>query len=105
MATVVLSGQSLTRLEDLAENSLQQQFSALPGVGATAIRSGITHKVHVTVDQDALRARGLSINNVVGALQSEQLEVPPGSIVQGSSDLSVHLDSLAAKADSLATWW
>jgi hydrophobic/amphiphilic exporter-1 (mainly G- bacteria), HAE1 family len=101
VATVVLSGPSLTRLEDLAENSLQQQFNALPGVGTTAIRSGIVHEVHVTVDQDALRARGLSINNIVNALQSGQLEVPAGAIVQGSSDLNVYLDSLAAKVDSL----
>src|SRR5262249_1838529 len=77
VATVVLSGQQpLTQLEDLAENDLQLQFNALPGVGAASVRSGITHEVHVTVDQDALRGRGLSINDVSNALQSEQLEVP-----------------------------
>src|SRR4029077_20847218 len=89
------SVQQLTQLQDLAENSLQQQFNALPGVGTTAIRSGITHEVHVTVDQNALRARGLSITGVVNALQAQQLEVPAGSITQGTTDLSVYFDSLA----------
>jgi HAE1 family hydrophobic/amphiphilic exporter-1 len=101
VATVVLSGQDLTRLEDLAENSLQQQFNALPGVGTTAIRSGIKHEVHVTVDQDALRARGLSINTVAAALQSQQLEVPAGTIAQGTTDLSVYFDSLAPRIETL----
>lgn len=101
VATVVLSGPQLTQLEDLAENSLQQQFNALPGVGTTAIRSGITHEIHVTVDQDALRARGLSINNVANALQTQQLEVPAGTIAQGTTDLSVYVDSLAAQIGSL----
>ena len=101
VATVVLSGPQLVQLEDLAENSLQQQFNALPGVGTTAIRSGITHEVHVTVDQDALRARGLSINSVVAALQSQQLEVPAGRIAQGSTDLSVYFDSLAPQVSTL----
>ena len=101
VATVVLSGADLLRLEDLAENSLQQQFNAVPGVGTTAIRSGITHEVHVTVDQDALRARDLSINSVVGALQSQQLEVPAGRIAQGSNDLSVYFDSLAPQVSTL----
>jgi len=103
VATVVLSGRglSLTRLEDLAENSLQQQFNALPGVGTTAIRSGIKHEVHVTVDQDALRARALSINTVAGALQTQQLEVPAGTIAQGTTDLSVYFDSLAPRVDAL----
>src|SRR5205807_412949 len=75
VATVVLSGPSLTRLQDLAENSLQQQFNALPGVGTTSIRSGIVHEVHVTVDQDALRARGLSINNVVNVNRQEGISL------------------------------
>src|SRR5579859_6845381 len=101
VATMVLSGPQLTQLQDLAANSLQQQFNALPGVGTTAIRSGITHEVHVTVDQNALRARDLSINSVVNALQSEQLEVPAGTITQGTTDLSVYFDSLAASVASL----
>ncbi|HLZ25839.1 MAG TPA: efflux RND transporter permease subunit [Chloroflexota bacterium] len=101
VATMVLSGPQLTQLQDLAANSLQQQFNALPGVGTTAIRSGITHEVHVTVDQNALRARDLSINSVVNALQSEQLEVPAGTITQGTTDLSVYFDSLAARVDTL----
>src|SRR6202158_6634734 len=88
VATMVLSGQDLTHLQDLAENSLQQQFNALPGVGTTAIRSGITHEIHITVDQDALRSRDLSINNVANALQSQQLEVPAGSIAHGTTELS-----------------
>jgi HAE1 family hydrophobic/amphiphilic exporter-1 len=101
VATVVLSGPRLTQLEDLAENSLQQQFNALPGVGTTAIRSGIKHEIHVTVSEDALRARGLSINNVAAALQSQQLEVPAGTIAQGSTELSVYVDSLAPQVDTL----
>jgi HAE1 family hydrophobic/amphiphilic exporter-1 len=101
VATVVLSGADLTKLEDLAESSLQQQFNALPGVGTTAIRSGIKHEIHVTVDEDALRSRGLSINTVAGALQTQQVEVPAGTIAQGTTDLSVYFDSLAPRVDAL----
>jgi hydrophobic/amphiphilic exporter-1 (mainly G- bacteria), HAE1 family len=101
VATVVLSGADLTALEDLAENSLQPQFNALPGVGTSAIRSGIKHEIHVTVDEDGLRARGLSINTVAGALQTQQVEVPAGTIAQGTTDLSVYFDSLAPRIDAL----
>src|SRR5439155_10435667 len=65
VATIVFSGpQPLTDLEDVAENVLQKQFNALPGVGAANIRSGITREIHVHVDEWQLRPRGLSINNV-----------------------------------------
>src|SRR5262249_39693806 len=101
VATLVLSGPDLTQLEDVAENSLQQEFNALPGVGATDIRSGITHEVHVTVNQDALRSKELSINNVAAALQAQQLEVPAGTITQGSTDVSVYFDALAPQVKAL----
>lgn len=102
VATVVLSGeQPLTVLQDLAENVLQKQFNALPGVGATTIRSGITREVHVRVDEWQLKARGLSINQVVSALQTQQLEVPAGSITQGTRDLSVYFDALASRIEDL----
>jgi hydrophobic/amphiphilic exporter-1 (mainly G- bacteria), HAE1 family len=101
VATIIASGPSLVPLQDLVENSLKQQFNALPGVGAVNIRSGVTREIHVTVDQEALRARGLSINNVTNALQSEQIEVPAGSITEGTTDLSVYFDSLASRVDGL----
>jgi len=51
VATVVFSGdQSLTVLQDFAENVLQKQLNSLRGVSSTTIRSGITREVHVRVD-------------------------------------------------------
>jgi HAE1 family hydrophobic/amphiphilic exporter-1 len=98
----VLSGkQPLVRLQQLAEDVVQPQFNALPGVGSASIRSGIVREVHVLVDEEKLRGRGLSINQVVGALQSQQLEVPAGSISQGTRDFSVYFDSLAPGAEAL----
>ncbi len=102
VATVVLSGdQPMVRLQQLAEDVVQPAFNAVPGVGSTAIRSGVTRELHVLVDEDKLRGRGLSISQVVGALQSQQLEVPAGSITQGSRDLAVYFDSLAPAVPQL----
>ena len=96
VATVVLSGgQSMARLEDLAENVVQPAFNAVPGVGSTTLRSGVTREVHVLVDEDRLRSRAMSITQVVGALQSQQLELPSGSITQSGRELNVYFDSLA----------
>jgi len=102
VATVVFSGnQPLTLLQDVAENQLEKQFDAIPGVGSTSIRSGITREVHVNVDQTRLWSRGLSINSVVNALQTQQLEVPAGTITQGSRDFSIYFDSLATSPQQL----
>jgi HAE1 family hydrophobic/amphiphilic exporter-1 len=102
VATIVLSGkQPLARMQDLAENFLQQQLNAVPGVGSTTIKSGITRELHVVADEEKLRSRGLSINTLVGALQSQQLEVPAGTITQGTRDFNVYFDSLAVQVSQI----
>jgi hydrophobic/amphiphilic exporter-1 (mainly G- bacteria), HAE1 family len=102
IGTVVISGQQpLVRLQDVAENVVQPRFNALSGVSSTSIRSGVTREIHVLVDEDKLRSRGLTISQVVGALQSQQLEVPAGSITQGTRDFNVYFDSLATGVPSL----
>src|SRR5689334_7826762 len=50
VATIVFSGnQSLTMMQDFADNVLQKQFNALPGVGSATVRSGIVREIHVNV--------------------------------------------------------
>jgi len=96
VATIIFSGQQpLTTLQDVSENLLQKQFNAVPGVGSTSIRSGIVREIHVSVDEAALKARGLSINSVINAVQGQQLEVPAGTISGRGTDFSVYFDSLA----------
>src|SRR3954449_8408587 len=91
VATVIFSGnQPLTTLQDVAENTIQKRFNAVPGAGATNVRSGITREIHVSVDEAALKARGLTINSVTNAIQGQQLEVPAGTITRGGTDFSVY---------------
>src|SRR3954470_3794465 len=102
VATIIFSGQQpLTTLQDVAENTLQKRFNAVPGAGATNIRSGITREIHVMVDEAALKARGLTINTVTNAIQGQQLEVPAGTITRGGTDFSVYFDSLAQSPTQL----
>src|SRR5437867_2273437 len=66
-ARIVLSGkQPLVRLQDVAENLVQPRLNAVPGVASAQIRSGVTREVQIKVADEKLRARGLSINQVVG---------------------------------------
>ncbi|HEV8637177.1 MAG TPA: efflux RND transporter permease subunit [Chloroflexota bacterium] len=101
-ARIVLSGkQPLVRLQEVAENLVQPRLNAVPGVASAQIRSGVTREVQIKVDDEKLRARGLSINQVVGALQTQQVEVPAGTITQGTRDLNIYFDSLATSAARL----
>src|SRR4030095_11204911 len=90
IAKIILSGpQRLSQLQTLSEDFIQPQLNSVPGVGSSVIRSGVKREIHVKVDPDQLRARGVAINQVVGAVQTQQIEVPAGSITQGRQDFSV----------------
>ncbi len=102
VATIVLSGQQpLTSLQEIAEDLIQKRLTAVPGVGAVNIRSGVTREVQVLVNEQSLAGRGLSINNVINTLQTQQLEVPAGTITQGNQDYSVYFDALASSPEQL----
>lgn len=102
VAVVVLSGnQPLTVLQELAEDRIQQRLGTLPGVGSATIRSGITREIHVRVDPIRLQSSGLSINTVINALQSQQLEMPAGTITQAGRDLSIYFDALVTSPEQL----
>jgi HAE1 family hydrophobic/amphiphilic exporter-1 len=94
-------GQPLALMEDFAENVLQKQFNNLPGVSSTTIQSGLTREVHVLVNEGALRGRGLSVTDVVTAVQNGQFQTPAGTIWQGTRSYSVYFDALAHQVQDL----
>jgi HAE1 family hydrophobic/amphiphilic exporter-1 len=100
--TVMLSGpQSLTALQELAEDRIQQQLGTLPGVSSATIQSGVVREIQVRVDQNRLQSSSLSINQVINALQSQQLEMPAGTITQGGRDYSIYFDALVTSPEQL----
>ncbi len=102
VVTVILSGnQSLAALQELAEDRLQQQFGTLRGVGSTSIRSGISREIQILVDQSRLQSSGLSINQIINALQTQQIEVPAGTITQSGRDFSIYFDALVTSPEQL----
>lgn len=102
VATVIFtSDRPLTEMQDIADNLILKQFNAIPGVGSSTIRSGIVREIHVKADEMRLKARGLSINNLVAALQTQQIELPAGSITIGELDYSVYFDALATTVDQI----
>jgi HAE1 family hydrophobic/amphiphilic exporter-1 len=100
--TVMLAGpQSLTSLQELAEDRIQRQLGTLPGVGSATIQSGVVREIQVRVDQNRLQSSGLSINQVINALQTQQLEMPAGTITQGGRDYSIYFDALVTTPEQL----
>ena len=73
----------LVRLKNLAED-LQDDLESIPGVLRASLAGGVTREIQINLDPERLRQHGVSPNQVIGAIQSENINLPGGSIDIGS---------------------
>ncbi len=101
---VSVSGpQPLDQLQKVATDRLQKPLQTIAGVGSVTVGGGQTREVQVKVDLARLQARGLGLNSVQTALQSEQLEVPSGVLTgPGGKEVNVRVSGLVAQPGDLA---
>lgn len=77
---------SPSQLRTLAKNTIQPRIERVPGVAAVTIAGGLEREVHVDLDSDRLRAHNLPVQQVVGAISSENLNLPGGRLSDGGRE-------------------
>ncbi len=79
--TLALSSSTvpLTKVEDLADTTLSQKISQLPGVGLVTISGGQKPAVRIRVNPTALAAYGLSLEDVRTALNQTNINQAKGN--------------------------
>jgi hydrophobe/amphiphile efflux-1 (HAE1) family protein len=104
VTSIAISSDSLDekQLYDLAYNTIQPQIERLPGVASATVGGGKTREITVKADRDALRARGLGIMDLVGAVRTSNLLLPSGSLRAGDRDYNVFSNTQLAHARPLS---
>lgn len=88
--SISLSGDiGVRELTRLADEKIKQRLQTLNGVGSIDLVGGREREVHVELDPAALEALGLTVSEVIGALQSQHVDIPGGRIDEGRSELSI----------------
>ncbi|WP_341918674.1 efflux RND transporter permease subunit [Hydrocarboniphaga effusa] len=95
---LTLSGQGLSEqaLNDIGMQSLRPQLVTVPGAGVPLPFGGKTRMIMVDVDPDALKARGLSPQDVSNALAAQHQITPTGTQKIGEFDYSVRVNNTAS---------
>ncbi len=76
-----ISGQrDIPELLRIAERQIVPPLQAIPGVFEVAIEGGVSEQVFVTVDPAQLETYDLTIQNIIGALQSNSVDLTAGSM-------------------------
>ena len=98
-----LSGKNLSepQLNDLGINFVRTQLVTVPGASIPYPFGGKTRQVMVTLNQARLQSKGLSSNDVLQAIQSQNLIEPGGTAKLGQFEYDVDINSDAQAVSEL----
>jgi len=83
------STKTLSQIRLLAENQIEDQILALPGIADVDVFGGHQPEVKVRVNRDRLAANGVSLGEVVSALARQNVSAPAGTIYAGRNEYLV----------------
>jgi HAE1 family hydrophobic/amphiphilic exporter-1 len=93
IVSLALSSDSLPLgpLTTLADETVRRRIEAVPGVGSVEVAGGLERQIRVYVVPHQLQALGVSLTDVIGALQRQNLEVPAGRVESGPTEQLVRV--------------
>jgi HAE1 family hydrophobic/amphiphilic exporter-1 len=88
--SIALSGSAPTRdITEFADKTLKRQLESTLGVGQVRLIGGLPRQINVVADTAKLTAQGLTVADLVRALQAQNVQIPGGQIEQGLRDLTL----------------
>ncbi|MGC8529197.1 MAG: efflux RND transporter permease subunit [Leptospirillia bacterium] len=96
IADLVLSSKELTQMQmyDLGYFNVRSQMGTVPGVAAPPVFGGLSRQIQVYTNNTALLARGLTIWDVVNALNRQNIIWPAGFAKIGAMSYNVFVNAL-----------
>jgi hydrophobe/amphiphile efflux-1 (HAE1) family protein len=79
-------------VRDWLDNQLSPQLLSIPGIGSVEVAGGQVRELQVIVDQDRLAAHGLTMRDVVAAVQAENRDIAAGNLTSPSFDVMAKTD-------------
>ncbi len=101
--TLEAEGQAadLMALRDLAEFEVRQRLLAVPGVAAVERLGGYLRQFQVQADPERLRARGVSLADVVAAVEASNANASGGIAELGATEWTIRVVGRATTPDDL----
>ena len=79
----------LMQLSDIADRIVKQRLQTVPGVGSAQILGERRYSMRVWLNPNELSSRGLTVQDVLAAIRSRNIEVPAGRIESSRREFTV----------------
>jgi len=80
---------SPVELRRFVEEAIQRPLERVAGVASVDVNGGQTREIQVNLNQQALQARRIAPQQVISALQTENLDIPGGRVVTGDQQVLI----------------
>lgn len=88
-------------LSEYAKNVLRDRLLTVPGVGDIRLGGYLARNVRIWIKQDALRALGLGVDEVITAIQRQHVELPAGRIDANTRIANVRIEGEAMNLEQV----
>lgn len=82
---------SPAQMRDLADRTVKDAFAKVPGVAAVYVDGGEVREIQVQVDKARLQAYGMSLSQVVTAINAQNLNIPSGTVKEEGREYAVRM--------------
>ena len=79
----------MLQLSDVADRQVKTQIQSLPGVGRAQIAGERRFSMRIWLSKSAMAARSLTVQDVISAVRSRNVEVPAGRIESAQREFTV----------------
>jgi hydrophobic/amphiphilic exporter-1 (mainly G- bacteria), HAE1 family len=93
---------TLQQLGTYARNVLRPQLENISGVGEIMLGGGLQRTIRVEVDPERLAAFGLTVDDLIQAVNTEHVQLPGGFLVSDRTERMIRLDLEYHQTDALA---
>ena len=77
------------QIRRIIDNQVKNRIERVPGVASLGIRGGLDREIHVNLNAEKMKALGLPIDQILTRLKDENINLPAGTIEQGSLDVTI----------------
>ncbi len=92
----------LRDLGDIFANQLSDEFASVDGVANVIVAQDQTRAFMIEPDASKLAAYGMTLNQIIGRVQQENLNLPAGIIQVGPNEYQVRANALLATAGEIS---
>ncbi len=83
------------------DDQVKYRIERQPGVAALDVHGGLDREIHVNLSADKIKALGLSLDQIIGRIKAENVNMPAGAIDRGNMEVMIRTPGEYTSLDEL----